>query len=77
MNLVRTIFAELLGLFVDDWVFALLLLLWVGLFATPLRLPLGRLAGPALFLGLAGLTLVFVLRQARYSISEETNSGAW
>jgi len=65
MNSVKTIFAELLGLFVDDWAFALLALLWVGLFASPLRTHLGVWAGPALFVGLAGLALVFVVRRAR------------
>ncbi len=65
MKLIRTIFAELLGLFVDDWAFALLLLLWVGLFLMPLRRVLGMGAGPALFVGLAALTLAFVVRKAR------------
>ena len=65
VNLVRTILAELLGLFVDDWAFALILLVWVGLFALPVRSALGTLAGPALFGGLAVLTLVFVARKAK------------
>ena len=65
MKVVRTIFAELLGLFVDDWAFALLLLLWVGVFASPLRSVLGMGAGPALFIGLAALMLAFVARKAQ------------
>ncbi len=65
MTLLRTILSELIGLFVDDWAFALLILAWVGLFAVPgvrAHLPY---AGPALFLGLAVLTLAFVARKAR------------
>ena len=65
MTLLRTIFTELVGLFVDDWAFALLIVVWVGLFALPgirAHLPF---AGPVLFLGLAVLTLVFVARKAR------------
>lgn len=65
MKVIRTIFEELIGLFVDDWVFALLLLLWVGLFALPFRSVPGAWAGPGLFVGLAALALVFVVRQAR------------
>lgn len=65
MTVLRNILAEIVGLFVDDWAFALLVLLWVALFALPpvrLHLPL---AGPLLFLGLAALTLVFVARKAK------------
>ena len=65
MNSLRAIFAEMVGLFVDDWAFALSALLWVGVFASPLRLLLGVWAGPALFGGLAILALVFVVRRAR------------
>jgi len=65
MKAVKAIFAEMLGLFVDDWAFALPALLWVGVFASPLRAFLGVWAGPALFAGLAGLALIFVVRQAR------------
>lgn len=64
MKVLRTIFAELLGLFVDDWAFALLTLLWVSVFASPLRTILGFWTGPALFAGLAALALIFVLRRA-------------
>lgn len=64
--MIRTIFDELIGLFVDDWTFALLVLLWVGLFALPpFRSILGAWAGPGLFAGLAALTLVFAARKAR------------
>lgn len=65
MSVLRTMFAELLGLFVDDWVFAGLILLWVGLLALVLHPALGVWAGPTLFAGLAGIVLVFVARKAR------------
>ncbi len=64
MRVLRTIFAELVGLFVDDWAFAVLVLLWAGVFASPFRTIFGVWAGPALFAGLAALTLTFVLRRA-------------
>ena len=65
MKAIKAIFAELLGLFVDDWAFAVPALLWVGVFASPMRAFLGVWAGPALFAGLASLALVFVVRRAR------------
>ncbi len=65
MTLIKTVFAELLGLFVDDWAFALLTLLWVGVFASARRAMFGVWAGPALFAGLAALALIFVVRRAR------------
>ena len=65
MKVIRTIFAELIGLLVDDWAFAGLVLLWVALFALPVHQALGLWAGPALFAGLAVLALVFVARKAR------------
>ena len=65
MKLLGAIFTELLGLFVDDWAFALLVLLWVGLIAAVGRPILGRGTGPALFLGLALLALIFVIRRAK------------
>lgn len=65
MNVLRTVFAELIGLFVDDWAFALSILLWVGVFASPLRAAFGAWAGPALFAGLAAVVLIFVLRRAK------------
>ena len=65
MNLLRSIVAEIVGLFVDDWAFAGLILAWVALFALPGVRAHAALAGPVLFLGLAVLTLVFVARKAR------------
>ena len=65
MNFLRNALAEIVGLFVDDWVFAGLALGWVALFALPGVRAHASQAGPALFLGLAALTLVFVARKAR------------
>lgn len=64
MNVLRSALAEIVALFVDDWAFALALVLWVGVIAlTRHRLP-ADLAAPLLFVGLAVLTLVFVVRRA-------------
>ena len=64
MKLLRSIGSELLGLFVDDWAFALLVVAWVALFAL-----LGPRHSPTFavlfFAGLALLTLAFVWRKAR------------
>ena len=65
MNFLRSALAEIVGLFVDDWAFAGLALAWVALFALPGVRAHTALAGPALFGGLAVLTLVFVARKAR------------
>ncbi len=65
MKVLRTIVEELVSLFVDDWIFAGLILLWVGVFALVLRPALGVWGGPILFAGLAGIVFVFVVRKAR------------
>lgn len=65
MTILRNILAELIGLLVDDWAFALLILVWVGLFALPVVRTHMPLTGPALFLGLAVITLAFVARKAK------------
>ena len=64
MKILRNILAELIGLLVDDWLFALLILLWVGAMALP-GVRQAALAGPLLFAGLAALTLIFVARKSR------------
>lgn len=65
MNFLRSAVAELIGLFVDDWAFAVALGVWVGLIALARHhLPSESLA-LLLFLGLAALTLVFVGRRAK------------
>ena len=65
MTLLKNVMAELVGLFVDDWLFALLVLAWVGGFALLGVHGHGRIAGPLLFGGLAALVLGFVARKAR------------
>ena len=65
MNFLRSAVAEIVGLFIDDWAFAPLLVAWVGLSAVfAPRLP-PVVAALLFFLGLALLTLAFVARQAR------------
>jgi len=64
VKLLRNIVSEIIGLFVDDWAFAALALAWVALFALPGVRAHASSAGPALFGGLAVLTLVFVARRA-------------
>lgn len=64
MNWLRTISREILGLFVDDGSFALLILLWLGL--TTLLLPyLGwapKYRGPIFFIGLAAILMASAIR---------------
>jgi len=65
MTTLRTVLAELLGLFVDDWIVAVSILAWVGVIALlRTHLPNALTAG-LLFLGLAAQTLFFVLRRSR------------
>ena len=64
MTWLKAIAAELLGLFVDDGIFALAILAWivgVGFLLPRLGLPLG-LGGPILAIGIA-LTLVASARR--------------
>ena len=65
MKVLQTLVSALVGLLVDDWAFAGLILLWVALFLLPGSERLGVWEGPALFAGLAALVLVFVARKAR------------
>lgn len=65
MNFLRNAIAEIIGLFVDDWLFAILLIIWVALTASAAHHLSPRLVGPVFFLGLAALTLTFAVRQAR------------
>jgi uncharacterized membrane protein YccC len=66
MKLLHTIGSELLGLFVDDWGFALLIIAWVVFFAivTP-HVHRTPALGALFFAGFALLTLAFALRKAR------------
>jgi hypothetical protein len=65
LSLLRTILAELWGLFVDDGLLALGLVLWVVLAAilVPI-LGLEAAGGPALFLGAALVFTASVLRRS-------------
>jgi hypothetical protein len=67
MSGLKTIFGELLGLFIEDGSFAVAIFVWLGLvwFVLP-RLPLPRVVqGPVLFAGLLAILLESVLRAAR------------
>lgn len=65
MNFLRSAVSEIIGLFVNNWVFALLLIVWIALFSV-LRghLPI-RAAAFVFFGGIALLTLTFIARKAR------------
>ena len=67
MNVLRGIGSELLGLFVDDWAFALLIVAWVAAFGLfgPRLPPHSPLPAVVFLAGLAALTLAFVVRRAR------------
>jgi hypothetical protein len=66
MRWLKTVLAEILGLFVDDISFALAIIIWLGIF----RLGLPRLNLPAawnavvLFAGLATILVESALRRA-------------
>lgn len=64
MKLLKSIAAELTGLFVDDWSFALRLLLWVGVCALPSWRSHPKFDAWELFLGLAVMTLSYVGEKA-------------
>jgi len=67
MKLLRTALDELLGLFVDDWLFATLTVAWIGILALMARSNrlTPSLTAALLFGGIAGLLLVFVVRKSR------------
>ncbi|MHB8636897.1 MAG: hypothetical protein ACYC96_10555 [Fimbriimonadaceae bacterium] len=65
MNFIRTGIREFVGLFVDDWLFTILLLAWIGAIALGRgHVDSGTLA-VAFFAGVALLTLAFVVRRAK------------
>lgn len=65
MSVLRTILTELWGLFVDDGLLALGLVLWVALAAILMPiLGLEWVGGPALFLGAALVFTASVLRRS-------------
>jgi pilus assembly protein TadC len=69
MSKLKTILAEILGLFVDDGSFALAILVWLALvaFVLPRFVPnaTAQSIAPAFFLGLAVVLAESVLRFAR------------
>lgn len=69
MNVLRTILAELIGLFVDDGLFAAAVLIWVVLIglAGPIVGVPASWRGILLFLGLAAILIDSVARRARSS----------
>jgi hypothetical protein len=63
VKLLRSIAEEIVGLFVDDWRFALLLVGWVAIGWLMAR-QIPAAAGPLFFAGLAAITLGFVYVRA-------------
>jgi hypothetical protein len=66
MNAIRAACRELIGLFVEDWPFALALSVWVSVavFALPHLLP-AVWRGPVFFLGVVGILIDNVMRSSR------------
>ena len=69
MKLLRSAIEELVGLFVDDWLFATLTVVWIGALAalTQMHLVTPSLTAALLFGGIAALLLIFVARKSRLS----------
>ena len=67
MSWLKTIFREILGLFVDDGSFAIAILVWLALLCWLLpHLPMGGLwQAVILFAGLIAILIESVLRRAR------------
>lgn len=67
MKLLRTILSELIGLFVDDGIFAAAVLIWLALvaFAAPAVGAPALWRGVALFAGLVAIMIESVVRRAR------------
>jgi uncharacterized membrane protein YccC len=65
MKWFRLAAVQLIGLFVDDWGLALLVLAWIGAMGAVSRHVPPALAGSLLFAGFAVITLAFVHRRAR------------
>jgi hypothetical protein len=67
MRWIRTVLAELYGLFVDDGSFAVAILVWLGLcwlLLPRIGVPPGAM-GPVLFVGLAAILVESAARRAR------------
>lgn len=69
MNTVRTICREIFGLFVDDGIFAVLVVTWLGLIALllPHLASVSRWGGGILFGGLAAILMWSSIQYARRS----------
>ncbi len=65
MTLLQSIGRELLGLFVDDWAFALTVVVWVGMIAALRRVLPPDGPAPLLAAGLIVLVLIFAVRRAK------------
>jgi hypothetical protein len=67
MNALRAIGAELVGLFVEDWLFALAIALWLAVVAAGATFAVGPpgARGIVLFVGLATIFTSSVARAAR------------
>jgi hypothetical protein len=67
MKLLKRIFDEAVGLFVDDGAFAGAILIWLAVVAALVRFAPGAeaWAGPVLFVGLAGILVESAVRRAR------------
>ena len=67
MNALRALAAELVGLFVEDRLFALAIAAWLGLVGLAMVFGIGSAAtrGVVLFCGLAAILLASVARAAR------------
>lgn len=66
MQWIKTICAELFGLFVDDGSFAIAIIVWLGAsWLLSLRLLHGGWSGVVLFVGLGAILLWSAMRRAR------------
>ncbi|MFO1039895.1 MAG: hypothetical protein U1E45_23885 [Geminicoccaceae bacterium] len=63
MKALRIVLDELVGLFVDDWLFTAAVLAWVAVAVW--LLPVGSWSGPLLFAGCLAVLMLFVWRRAR------------
>jgi hypothetical protein len=67
MKVLQTIWSELIGLFVDDWRFAALVIAWIAVFKIAFPHPTSDVLSLVFFLGLAGFAVWFVALKARAS----------
>ena len=65
MKVLRTVWEEVIGLFVDDWRFAALVIAWIALFKLATPHPGSEMLAVGFFIGLAVFTLTFVGMKAK------------